>query len=278
MGRSKIGSEALPRPFLKWAGGKRQLLPELLARVPEPLGTFHEPFVGGGALFFELSRLKRLGRASLSDQNPRLVATWRAVRDHVDPLIERLRQMPYEQDFYYAQRARDIDGEGELEIGAWFIYLNKTAFNGLYRVNSKGRHNVPFGRYSNPTICDEPALRAASAALQGVDIQREDFAAVAERAVAGDFVYFDPPYVPLTASSNFTAYTADGFTSNDQVRLRDLALQLKGRGVRVLLSNSSSPAVEALYAEGFEVWRVPANRGINSKADARGAVDELIIA
>ena len=265
------------RPFVKWAGGKGQLIDALMPHVPAEFGTYHEPFVGAGAVFFALKRAGRINRAVLSDTNTRLLATWRGVRDCVEPLIQKLSAMPYDKDRFLAERARDIDGCSDLEIASWFIYLNKTGFNGLYRVNKSGQFNVPFGRYDNPNICDETALRLASTALQGVDIRQEDFSGVLDRAVAGDFVYFDPPYVPLSQSSSFTAYTQDGFTSNDQARLRDVALELKARGVTVLLSNSSSPSVDELYATGFTVERVPANRSINSKGAARGAIDELII-
>ena len=279
-GIPKSGARAdrpLPRPFIKWAGGKSQLIDALAPHLPAEFGTYHEPFVGAGALFFALSRVGRLRRAVLSDTNTRLLATWRGVRDSVEPLIERLASMPYDKDLFLAQRARAIDGEDDLEIATWFIYLNKTGFNGLYRVNRSGQFNVPFGRYDNPNICDAPALRAASRALQGVEICREDFSAVLDRAQPGDLVYFDPPYVPLSQSSSFTAYTQDGFTLNDQRRLHTVASRLKARGVHVLLSNSSSPSVDELYAEGFTVHRVPATRSINSKGDARGPVDELII-
>lgn len=277
MPRGPLSDRSLPRPFLKWAGGKQQLIDALLPHMPSEFGTFHEPFVGAGAVFFALARTSRLHGAVLSDTNTRLLATWRAVRDDVDALIERLRAMKYDKDFFMAQRARDIDQEPDVEIASWFIYLNKTGFNGLYRVNSKGKFNVPFGRYTDPAICDERTLRAASEALRGVEIRQEDFAAVLDRAVPGDLVYFDPPYVPLSASSSFTAYTPDGFTLKDQERLRDVARQLKARGVHVLLSNSSSEAVDALYADGFAVRRVGATRAINSKGSARGAIDELII-
>lgn len=260
-------------PFIKWVGGKRQLLPELRARVPSKFGRYFEPFVGGGALFFDLAP----ELASLTDMNERLVRTYRGVRDDVNGVIALLSEYPHEERFYYDLRAVDIDTRSDVEVAARFIYLNKTCFNGLYRENKAGRFNVPFGRYTNPTICDEEALRACSEALKGAHIAVLDFEAAVADAEAGDFVYFDPPYVPLTATSNFTSYTSGGFTQADQLRLRNLALDLKRRGVNVLLSNSSTGAVRELYADGFVVEEVSARRAVNSKASGRGAVKELLV-
>lgn len=260
-------------PFIKWVGGKRQLLPELRARVPSKFGRYFEPFVGGGALFFDLAP----GRAVLSDANKHLIATYRGVRDDVDGVIARLRESPYDEAFYYRLRAYGFDAKSDAEAAARFIYLNKTCFNGLYRENKAGKFNASFGRYTNPTICDEEALRACSAVLKEAHIAVSDFEAAVSDAEAGDFVYFDPPYVPLTATSNFTSYTLGGFTHADQVRLRDVALTLKASGVHVLLSNSSAEAVRDLYSDGFVVEEVSARRAVNSKASGRGAVKELVI-
>jgi DNA adenine methylase len=171
----------------------------------------------------------------------------------------------------------DIDTQTDAEVAAWFIYLNKVGFNGLYRVNRKNRFNVPFGRHKNPTICDAPTLRACSAALASATLEKADFASAVERAVAGDLVYFDPPYVPLSVTSSFTSYTSDGFGYDDQVRLRDLALELKRRGVHVLLSNSSAVLVRDLYESGFTTVEVSATRLVNSKVAGRGAITELVI-
>ena len=270
---ARYASTSPSRPFVKWAGGKGQLLDQFGPHLPPRYGTYHEPFLGGGALFFHL----RPQAAVLSDTNARLVRTWRAVRDDVDGLVALLRGYPHDADFFYAMRDRDIDTATDTEVAAWFIYLNKTGFNGLYRVNRKDRFNVPWGRYTNPRICDEPNLRACAAALRGVDLRHEDFTGVAGRARPGDLVYFDPPYVPLSATASFTAYTGQGFGPDDQRRLRDLARDLKARGVQVLLSNSWTPATEALFAEGFECIAVAASRAINSKAEGRGPVRELLV-
>lgn len=263
-----------PRPFLKWVGGKRQLLPAMAAHVPHRFGRYHEPFLGGGALFFHL----RPQAAVLADTNARLIRTWRGVRDRVDDVIALLASWPHDRTFFEALRASAVDEGTDAEVAAWFIYLNRTGFNGLYRVNRKNLFNVPFGAYTNPTICDADVLRAASAALANTALEIEDFAAVLGRAEPGDFVYFDPPYVPLSATSSFVSYTAGGFGMPEQARLRDTARALKERGVHVLLSNSSAPAVHELYQEGFTRTPVAASRAINCDASKRGAVMELLLA
>ena len=262
-----------PRPFVKWVGGKRQLLDRLVRYIPERFGTYHEPFVGGGALFFHL----RPERACLSDSNERLIRTYRGLRDDPERVIELLREYPHDKEFFLEFRTRDIDAsECDAEVAAWFIYLNKTAYNGLYRVNSKNIFNVPFGDNKNPNICDADNIRACSRALQTAKLEVGDFETVLDRAKPRDFVYFDPPYVPLSVTSAFTSYTRDGFDMNDQVRLRDVALELKKRGVYVLLSNSSAPAVRELYAD-FELIEVRARRAVNCKVEGRGEVKELLI-
>jgi DNA adenine methylase len=259
-------------PFLKWVGGKRQLLNDLRAHLPARFGTYHEPFVGGGALFFDLQPKA----AVLSDMNERLIRTYRGVRDHLDDVVALLKTYPYDKAFYLDARTWTIDERSDAEVAAWMIYLNHTGFNGLYRVNSRNIFNVPFGRYTNPNICDEPTLRACSRVLKGVDLHISSFRSVLERAVRGDFVYFDPPYIPLSVSSSFTSYTSDNFGIEKQVELRDVARELKSRGVRVMLSNSSAPAVRELY-RGFKLIEVQAQRRVNSQVSGRGRIAELLI-
>ncbi|MEO6574229.1 MAG: DNA adenine methylase [Polyangiaceae bacterium] len=261
------------RPFLKWVGGKRQLLPHLIARTPVSFRRYFEPFVGGGALFFNL----RPQNAVLADINERLIRTYRGVRDDVGSVIDLLRAYPYDSDFYYQTREIDIDQRSDAEVAAWFIYLNRAGFNGLYRVNRKNRFNVSFGRYTNPTICDADNLRLCSEALRGVELVVADFADVVRDAKRGDFAYFDPPYVPLSATSCFTSYAADGFEPDDQRRLRSEALKLKKRGIHVLLSNSSAPFVRELYSGSFDVFEVSATRMLNCRSDRRGAIKELLV-
>lgn len=262
------------KPFLKWAGGKRSLVPQFSPHIPDRFERFHEPFVGSAALFFHLAP----GRAYLSDTNERLVRTYKGLRDDPDGVIRRLKRYPYDKDFYLRKRQEKIDRKGDTELAAWFIYLNKTGYNGLYRVNSKNVFNVPFGSYKRPKICDEPTLRACAARLADVEIEVQDFETAAERAERGDLVYFDPPYVPLSATSSFTSYTQHGFGAPEQERLRDTALRLIERGVQVLISNSSAPLVRELYAgPAFELVEIAARRNINSRGDRRGAVVELLI-
>lgn len=261
------------RPFLKWAGGKRQLLRELIRHVPKGCSRYFEPFVGGGALFFQLQPRK----AVLADVNRRLIRTYKGVRDDVEDIIRLLKTYPHQKKFFYELRQVDVDKRTNAEVAAWFIYLNRTGFNGLYRVNRKNRFNVPFGRYENPTICDEETLRACSRALAGTKLLVSDFEAVTAGAKRGDFVYFDPPYMPLSVTSSFTSYTSTGFGREEQTRLRDVALALKERGVSVLLSNSSTPFVRDLYRDGFQLVEVSATRLVNSKVSGRGAIAELVI-
>lgn len=260
-------------PFLKWVGGKRQLLPELLARVPARYGTYHEPFLGGAALFFAMQPK----RAVLSDSNLRLIRTYRAVRNDVEEVIHRLKAMAYDRKLYEEIRAMEIDDFDDVGVAIWMLYLNRCGFNGLYRVNRAGKFNVHFGRYTNPKICDEDNLRACSAVLQSASIEHRSFEGIVDHANSGDFVYFDPPYVPLSATSVFTSYTSDGFRASDQEHLRDAAAYLSRHGVHVLLSNSSAPAVHDLYGDGFRIELVSARRNVNSKTTARGAVKECLI-
>jgi DNA adenine methylase len=262
------------RPFLKWVGGKRQILNALMARVPKAVCTYFEPFVGGGALFFALTP----GRAFLSDQNEWLVRAYKGVRDDVEGVIARLSTYPHDRVFFEEMRKRDIDLESDADVAAWLIYLNKTCFNGLYRVNRKNLFNVPFGRYENPTICNAELLRTCSAALREVSLSRADFSVVLERARPGDFVYFDPPYAPLSATSSFTSYTAEGFGPCHQIRLRDTALELKERGVSILLSNSSAGFIREIFSgQKFMIEEVMASRNVSSKGTTRGKIPELLI-
>ena len=262
--------------MLKRAGGKSRLLPELLARLPDSFGAYHEPFVGGGALFFALAGAGWLGRVYLSDANAALIDVYLALRDDVEAVIAALGHHRYERDHYYHVRAQSPDDLSLPERAARVIYLNKTCYNGLYRENRAGQFNVPFGRYKNPTICDEPNLRAVSAVLHDVDIARRRFDTVLDYAKPGDFVYFDPPYVPLSATANFTSYDRAGFGPDDQRQLSHVFAELARRGVRAMLSNSDTPFVRELYA-GFSVEQVFAARAVNSKANGRGKVAEVLV-
>jgi DNA adenine methylase len=259
---------------VKWAGGKRQLLGEILSRLPGDrfFGTYHEPFLGGGAVFFGL----RPGRAVLSDSNDRLIRTYRAVRDNVDAVVARLQACRNDLAFFTRMKAMVPDGLPDAELAGWFIYLNKTGFNGLYRVNRDNVFNISFAD-NGARICDEDGLRACSRALALAELRCEDFTSVLDRAQPGDIVYFDPPYVPVTRTASFTSYTAAGFGPGDHARLRDVALQLKRKRVCVLVSISSAALVSRLYAEDFECIPVSAARAINSNGSGRGRVKELLL-
>ncbi|MCY3567961.1 MAG: DNA adenine methylase [Chloroflexi bacterium] len=273
----------MAKPFLKWAGGKTALLPELLKAAPQQIETYYEPFLGGGALFFALQSEGRFRRAVLSDSNKELVNAYVQVRDNVEGLIRALKvhQRKYREaedraEYYYTIRAKKLTCS--LGGAANLIFMNKTGYNGLYRVNSKGRFNVPHGRYKNPTICDEAGLRAASEALQGVELRVGDFAAGPRLAGAGDLVYFDPPYVPMSETAYFTSYTAKEFGMDEQERLANTAATLAAQGSSVALSNSGHPDVAAMYrSQVFRLEEVQVRRAINSKAEGRGPVREYLI-
>lgn len=271
-------------PFLKWAGGKKSLLKQYAPLFPQGgIETYYEPFVGSGAVFFYLKRKGAVRRAHLSDINAELINIYRVVRDQVEPLVGCLshHKQHHSRWYYYHVREQDrqqewLDEADRVDRAARMIYLNKTCYNGLWRVNSRGEFNVPMGRYNNPRICDEPRLRAASAALEGVHVERMPFAEAVEDAGPGDFVYFDPPYVPLSDTSNFTSYSADGFGEAEQRQLAEVFRALSERGVRVMLSNSDHPLVRELYAD-FRIDTVQARRHINSQANGRGAITELVV-
>ncbi|MEM9488188.1 MAG: DNA adenine methylase [Myxococcota bacterium] len=266
----------MPAPFIKWAGGKSKVLEHLLTRRPVTYRRYFEPFLGGGALFFRLTP----ERAVISDLNPDLINTYRCVAWHVEAVIRRLRthQRNHNQEYYYQMRDAWNGGAMRSDVAraAGFIYLNKTCYNGLYRVNRRGQFNVPVGRYDNPPICEAPKLRAASRLLQRADLSSGHFAEQVTSAGPGDFVYFDPPYDPLNRTSNFTSYTASSFGEEDQYELASVVGDLTDRGAFVMVSSSDTPYIRNLY-RGFKIDQVPVNRAINSRASARGAVSELII-
>jgi DNA adenine methylase len=265
------------RPFLKWAGGKTQLLPQFERLYPRRhVRRYLEPFLGSGAVFFHAQPRLLPQQSILTDNNDDLIATFSAVKSHVDALIEHLTilKQSHSQDHFYDVRQQQPTGL--VERAARLIYLNKTCFNGLYRVNSRGEFNVPFGRYANPGIVDVPALRAASSQLQNADIRVAHFAEVFESADEGDFVYFDPPYQPLSDTAYFTSYTRAPFSEDDQAQLAEVYRALDTRGCLLMLSNSDTPLIRDLYT-GFDVKTVLARRNINSKADRRGPINEVVV-
>lgn len=272
----------IAHPFVKWAGGKRQIAHLILARLPARIRTYHEPFVGAGAVFFALAAAERLHAAVLNDRNAELIAAYRQLIAGPDALIDALQRPVFQHDekAYYAARAMDPHLLDETTMAARFVYLNRCGFNGLYRVNRAGVFNVPFGRATNPTICDRDNLIAAHQTLQrtGAVARCGDFAAalVEHPPEPEDAVYFDPPYWPIDDTANFVGYQAGGFGPAEQTRLRDVALRLKADGIAVLLSNADVPAVRELYRD-FRIDRVEVRRAINKDASKRGPVGEVLI-
>ncbi|BAY62095.1 DNA adenine methylase [Calothrix brevissima NIES-22] len=272
---SQIPKEIYPRPFLKWAGGKSRLIQQYLPYLPPKYQTYYEPFIGGGAVFFYLQPKV----AIITDINAELITTYCCVRDRVEELIDLLKEhkLRHSREYYYTVRANP--GNTDLEIAARLIYLNKTCFNGLYRVNSKGQFNVPIGRYKNPNICDGDLLRAASAALSHTQIKQADFVELLNYATSSDdFVFCDPPYYPISSTSYFTGYSRNSFDEEDQKRLRDTCAKLAKRGVKVMVCNSDCEFIRNLYQEiDFKIYPIVAARSINSNTKKRGMIYELLI-
>lgn len=273
-----------PKPFVKWVGGKRQLLKqfkELDLYPPQDFdpskNTFFEPFVGGGAVFFDLLPKN----AVISDLNIELVTTYRVIKNDVDKLITSLKKHVYDKEYYLKIRALKADTLSDIEIASRFIYLNRTCFNGMYRVNKSGHFNVPFGRYTNPVICDETNLRNVSKALAQVTIKNQDYKFVLKEAKKGDFIYFDPPYHPVSDTASFTSYTKEGFEGKEQIALRDVFKELNERGCYVMLSNSDTPFIHDIYNEisdkKVKINIVKATRAINSNAKKRGKIGEVLV-
>ena len=271
----------LVKPFLKWAGGKRQLVPEIKANhLPEQFNTYYEPFLGGGALFLDLQPQHAL----VSDSNSELINCYQIIKDSVDELIEELSQHKNEREYYYDirdwDRSRDIyNSKTPVQRASRIIFLNKTCYNGLFRVNSQGQFNVPFGKYKRPNILDTDVLRAVSNYLNTsqVKILNTDFQTAVESAKKGDFVYFDPPYDPISDTASFTGYDINRFKRDEQKRLKETVDDLTARGCKVLVSNACTDFILDLYEQNYIVETVAATRAINSNALKRGKVDEVLI-
>jgi DNA adenine methylase len=269
------------KPIVKWAGGKRRLLPALVAHVPRRMRTYVEPFAGGAALFFHLatSTSHVFERAVLADRNPELVALYRAVKADVEAVIAALsvlKARPDRRELFYSLREADTQRMTDVDRAARFVFLNRTGYNGLWRVNSRGVFNVPYGRYKDPKIVDADRLRAAARALARAELLHADFGDALRDLHRSDFVYFDPPYVPVSKTAAFTAYAREGFGPREQERLASVMRELKKRGVRALLSNAGTESARELY-KGFRVEEVRAPRAINSVASKRGEVGELLV-
>jgi len=278
--------DPLVKPYLKWAGGKRQLLPEIKRHLPRNFSKlrYYEPFVGAGALFFE----QQPRHAVINDNNEQLVRTYTTIRDCIDELVVALdaHRVNNTEEYYYQVREQDRNNEvfasfSNVQKAARLIYLNKTCYNGLYRVNSQGLFNVPYGRYVNPAICDEPVLRSIHKYLNheatDIHILHGDFATTVADAERNSFIYFDPPY-HSPDNTNFTGYLAGGFNENEQIRLHDVFVERTNAGAKCLLSNSDTPFIRELYNDNrFEIIAVRAKRAINSDSAGRGEVDEVLI-
>ncbi len=270
----------LVMPFLKWVGGKRQLMTEIEPLLPTRISTYYEPFVGGGAVFLHTQPKK----AVINDYNSELINVYETIRDNVDALIAHLAIHENNSEYFYQIRGLDRqEGFNELskvERASRVIYLNKTCFNGLYRVNSSGEFNTPFGRYKNPNIINETVLRAVSNYLQKNDIKllNGDYQDALKNIRKGSFVYFDPPYDPVSKSSNFTGYVQGGFDDKEQERLRDTCVKLNEKGINFLLSNSATELMKDLYNhKDFQIIEVGATRHINSVGSKRGEVKEILV-
>lgn len=260
------------KPFLKWVGGKTKLVPEILKRFPEKYGTYHEPFLGGGAVFFTLQPEK----AVLSDLNDELVDVYAAVKWDLDDLTLLLDSLTKHQSREAYLDIRSREPEGRPARAARTIYLNKCGFNGLYRVNKSGKFNVPWSKRTNVNLYDHENLVACSAALQNAQLHISNFTWTLDSAERGDLIYLDPPYAPVSGTSDFTAYTKDGFTWEDQVKVHDFAEALRSRGCHVVLSNAGIPSIRELYS-GWQIDEVSVRRNINSDGTKRGGVPEFII-
>lgn len=266
-----------PKPFLKWPGGKRQLLPTLRQYLP-PMRTYYEPFVGAGALLFSLQPQ----RAVVNDVNPELINCYRVIRDHSEALIAELSRHRNERDYFYRLRALDRSEAfrqlNEIERAARIIFLNKTCYNGLFRVNRHGQFNAPFGNYANPNIINADGLRLISQFLRrpGLRILNTDFEEVLENAGPGDFIYLDPPYDPVSTTASFTGYQHQRFAQNEQLRLRQVVDRLTEKGCRVMISNSATDFMCELYKD-FQIIPVAARRSINVVGSKRGQIRELLI-
>ena len=265
-------------PFLKWIGGKRQLLPAINNLFPKKYTNYYEPFIGGGAVFFNIQPTK----AVINDFNEELINVYETIKEYPEELILDLKTHKNESDYFYQLRALDRQNVyhslSRVKKASRVIYLNKTCYNGLYRVNSSGEFNSPFGKYKNPNIVNEITIRAVSKYFNenNITVLNCDFEEAVKGIRKGAFVYFDPPYDPVSASSSFTGYVKGGFDRNEQIRLRDLCDKLDKRGVKFLLSNSATKFIEDLY-KNYNISYVKANRSVNSVASKRGEVDEVLI-
>ena len=274
-----MAKNKLVAPIVKWVGGKRQLLDEITPLVPKRITSYCEPFMGGGAVLFSIQPKK----AIVNDLNGDLITLYEVVRDDVETLIEFLKKHENTEEYFYSIRDLDRDKEAyknmsKVEKASRILYLNKTCYNGLFRVNSSGEFNAPFGHYKNPNIVNEPVLRAVSKYFNESEIEffNEDFEETLKKVKKGGFVYLDPPYDPVSDTANFTGYNKGGFDKSEQIRLKNCCDELNKRGVKFMLSNSATDFIKDLYKE-YNIHIVKAKRAINSDATKRGEIEEVLI-
>lgn len=274
------------KPFVKWVGGKGKLIPELEKYFPKKFNRYFEPFVGGGALFYEVIQKNNIVFSSINDINKKLIITYKQIQKNPQKIISQLKNIENEykkltleeqkEYFYTIRKKYNKENLDDIATTVYLIFLNKTCFNGMYRENSKGEYNIPFGDQKNPTICDEKNILAVSKCLKNTEINNLSFENAVEKCKKGDFIYFDPPYYPINATSNFTNYSKNTFGQEEQKRLRDVSAGLAKKGCFVMLSNSNTPFIKKLYKK-FYINYLSAARSINSKGDKRGKIKEVIV-
>ncbi|HBP51338.1 TPA: DNA methyltransferase [Candidatus Shapirobacteria bacterium] len=276
----------IAKPFLKWVGGKTKLVPELVAMFPKKFNNYYEPFVGGGALFYEVVQKYKVGFSSINDINKKLITAYIQIKQDPKGLIKFLEEIDKEykklslkEQRGYFNLTRIKYNEGNIDdtmTAAYLIFLNKTCFNGMYRENSKGEYNIPFGDQKNPNICDEENILAVSRCLKDTKITNLSFEDSVKKCNKGDLIYFDPPYYPVNATSNFTGYSKNSFGETEQRKLRDVFISLAKKDCFVMMSNSHTPFIEELYKDFYINYRYAA-RSINSKGDKRGKIKEVVV-
>lgn len=269
----------LVAPVVKWVGGKRQIIDQISQYIPKNISTYYEPFFGGGAVLFELQPKK----AIINDINKELINLYEVIKNNTEDLIEDLKSHKNDEEYFYYIRELDRDKTNynsltPIQKASRIIFLNKTCYNGLFRVNKSGEFNAPFGRYKNPNIVNEITIRAVSNYFKKADItfMSRDFAEVLKGARKGAFVYLDPPYDPVSDTASFTGYDKGGFNREEQIRLKTVCDKLNEKGIRFLLSNSSTDFIKDLYAD-YRIEIVKAKRAINSNGDKRGEIDEVLV-
>ncbi|MDD3002491.1 MAG: DNA adenine methylase [Candidatus Shapirobacteria bacterium] len=276
----------LAKPFIKWVGGKGKLVPELVKMFPKKFNNYFEPFIGGGALFYEVKQKYEIGFSSINDINKKLIIAYKQIQQSPNKLIKLLKNIeieyknlsPEEQEkyFYMIRKKYNEENLDSITTTSYLIFLNKTCFNGMYRENSKGQYNIPFGDQKNPTICDEKNILNVSECLKNTEIMNSSFEESIKKCQKGDFIYFDPPYYPINVTSSFTSYHKNSFGPDEQKRLRDVFINLTKKGCFVMLSNSNADFIRELYKD-FNINEIYASRSINSNGNKRGKIKEVVI-